>query len=103
VRLNGPKAGATALKLGVAFTDTNERFLIEVGNGVMRHYADRADPAWPTITLARPTLVELISGAKTPEAAQADGSLTIDGDAQPFADLLALLDRFDFWFEIIEP
>ncbi len=69
----------------------------------MRHYADRADPAWPVVTLARPTLVELISGATTIEAAQAAGSLAIAGDVQPLADLLALLDRFDFWFEIIEP
>lgn len=103
VRLNGPKAGTTALKLGVAFTDTGERFLVEVENGVMRHYEGRADPAWPTVALSRPTLVELISGARTVEAAQGGGSLAIDGDAQPLADLLALLDRFDFWFEIIEP
>lgn len=103
VRLNGPNAGRAALKLGVAFTDTDERFLIEVENAVMRHYADRDDPAWPTIALSRPTLVDLISGAKGIEAAQADGSLAIEGDVQPLADLLALLDRFDFWFEIIEP
>ena len=70
----------------------------------MRHYADRAEPGWPTVTLARPTLVELISGAKTVEAAQRRRRRSvIDGDAQPLADLLALLDRFDFWFEIVEP
>src|SRR5580658_3278317 len=103
VRLNGPQVGAAALKFGVTFTDTGESFLVEVENAVMRHYANRADPAWPTIRLSRPTLVELISGAKAVEAAQADGALAIDGHAQPLADLLALLDRFDFWFEIIEP
>src|SRR5580704_13926712 len=95
VRLNGPKAGATALKLGVILSDTGEHFLIELENGVMRHYTDRADPAWPTITLSRPTLVELISGAKTVEAARADDTLSIDGDAWPLTDLLTLLDRFD--------
>ncbi|HEY1427505.1 MAG TPA: alkyl sulfatase dimerization domain-containing protein [Caulobacteraceae bacterium] len=103
VRLNGPKAGATMMKLGVIFSDTRERFLIEVENGVMRHYEGRADLAWPTVTLARVTLVELITGAKTVAAAEGDGSLTIDGASQTLADLLALLDRFDFWFEIIEP
>ena len=103
VRLNGPKAGAAALKFGVTFTDTNESFLVEVENAVMRHYPDRADPAWPAIALSRPTLVELISGAKTIEAAQADGALKLDGDAAPLAQFLSWLDRFDFWFEIIEP
>jgi alkyl sulfatase BDS1-like metallo-beta-lactamase superfamily hydrolase len=91
------------MKLGVIFSDTRERFLIEVENGVMRHYEGRADLAWPTVTLARVTLVELITGAKTVAAAEGDGSLTIDGASQTLADLLALLDRFDFWFEIIEP
>ncbi|HEY1751237.1 MAG TPA: alkyl sulfatase dimerization domain-containing protein [Caulobacteraceae bacterium] len=103
VRLNGPKVGAATLKLGVAFSDTSERFLIEVENAVMRHYADRTDPAAPTITLARATLVELISGARTVEAALADGSLAVEGDAAPLAMLLGWLDRFDFWFELIEP
>jgi alkyl sulfatase BDS1-like metallo-beta-lactamase superfamily hydrolase len=103
VRLNGPKVGAAAMKLGVVFSDTDERFLVEVENAVMRHYADRSDPGAPTITLGRPALVELISGAKTVEAALADGSLAIEGDAAALATLLSWLDRFDFWFEIIEP
>jgi alkyl sulfatase BDS1-like metallo-beta-lactamase superfamily hydrolase len=103
VRLNGPKVGASTLKLGVHFSDTGEKFLVEVENAVMRHYADRADPDAPTITLARPVLVQLISGEKTIEAAVADGALAIEGDAQPLAALLAWLDRFDFWFELIEP
>jgi alkyl sulfatase BDS1-like metallo-beta-lactamase superfamily hydrolase len=30
-------------------------------------------------------------------------SVEIDGDAASFATFLSLLDRFDFWFEIVMP
>jgi alkyl sulfatase BDS1-like metallo-beta-lactamase superfamily hydrolase len=70
---------------------------------VMRHYEGRTDPAATSVTLTRAALVELVTGAKTLKAAEADGALTIEGEAGEFADFLAWLDRFDFWFEIIEP
>jgi alkyl sulfatase BDS1-like metallo-beta-lactamase superfamily hydrolase len=103
VRLNGPKVGAAMLKLGVRFSDTGESFLVEIENAVMRHYADREEAGATVVTLARPALVELISGVKSVEAALADGSVSLDGDAGPLEDLLSWLDRFDFWFELIEP
>ena len=103
VRLNGPKVGAATLQLGVRFSDTGERFLVEVENAVMRHHADREAPGASVVTLARSTLVELISGAKSAQAAAADGTITIEGAAKPLEQLLGWLDRFDFWFELIEP
>ncbi|HUO13188.1 MAG TPA: alkyl sulfatase dimerization domain-containing protein [Caulobacteraceae bacterium] len=102
VRLNGPKVGADRLALHIRFTDLGETHLLEVENAVMRHHQDRAADA-PTVSLDRATLVQLITGAKAIEAALADGSLTVDGDAAVLAKLLGWLDRFDFWFEIIEP
>ena len=69
----------------------------------MRHHADRTAAGAPIVSLTREALVQLVTGAKTVEAAMAEGALRIDGDATPFADLLSWLDRFDFWFEIIEP
>jgi alkyl sulfatase BDS1-like metallo-beta-lactamase superfamily hydrolase len=103
VRLNGPKVGVGELKLVVRFSDTQESFLLEVENAVLRHHADRAAPGASVVALDRATLVALVTGAKTIEAATADGSLTIEGDPTPLATLLGWLDRFDFWFEIIEP
>jgi alkyl sulfatase BDS1-like metallo-beta-lactamase superfamily hydrolase len=103
VRLNGPKVGAATLKLVVHFTDLNERYLLEVENAVLRHHQNRAAPGAPVVSLDRPTLVALVTGAKTVEAAVADGSLAVDGDADALSALLGWLDRFDFFFEIIEP
>ncbi|MGH6958240.1 MAG: alkyl/aryl-sulfatase [Caulobacteraceae bacterium] len=103
VRLNGPKAGAAALKLGIRFTDTGEAFLIEVENAVMRHRQDREAAGAPVASLSRATLVELVTGARMVEDALADGSLALQGDAGPLEQFLSWLDRFDFWFGIVEP
>jgi len=103
VRLNGPKVGAATLQLALTFTDTGERFLLEVENAVLRIHADRVSDGASEVALDRPTLVALVTGAKTVDTALADGSLAAEGDAAPFARFLSWLDRFDFWFEIIEP
>jgi alkyl sulfatase BDS1-like metallo-beta-lactamase superfamily hydrolase len=103
VRLNGPKVGAETLQLGVRFSDTNESFLVEVENAVMRHHEGRTAPGAAVATLTRATLVQLISGAIGLDAAVADGAVEIAGDPAPFARLLSWLDRFDFWFQIIAP
>jgi hypothetical protein len=57
VRLNGPKVGAQTL--GACFSDTTERFLIEVENAVMRHYQAVA----PGLVSVAATLVQLSSEA----------------------------------------
>jgi alkyl sulfatase BDS1-like metallo-beta-lactamase superfamily hydrolase len=103
VRLNGPKVGAAKLALHIRFSDLDETYLLEVENAVLRHHQDRASPGAPTASLNRPTLVQLVTGAKSVEAALADGSLSVEGDAAVLPTLLGWLDRFDFWFEIIEP
>jgi len=103
VRLNGPKVGSAALSFGVHFSDTDERFLVEVDNAVMRHYPDRAAADGTALTLSRAVLVQLISGALPLETAVADGAIAIEGDLGVFARFLSWLDRFDFWFQIIAP
>jgi alkyl sulfatase BDS1-like metallo-beta-lactamase superfamily hydrolase len=104
VRLNGPKVGAATLALHIRFNDLDdETYLLEVENAVLRHHQGRTSPGAPTASLSRPTLVQLVTGAKTIEAALADGSLSVDSNAAVLTTLLGWLDRFDFWFEIIEP
>ena len=90
VRLNGPRAGATELALNLSFTDTGETFAVWMENAVL-HHRTPADPAAPTFSLSRAALIDLVLGQTAPDGA---GQL---------ADLLGLLDRFDFWFEIVAP
>ena len=92
VRLDGERAGAIELALTLRFSDTGETFEITVGNGVLRH---RATTAKADVALSRQSLVQLVLGQTDLETA----GLACAGLTQ----LLALLDRFDFWFNIVTP
>jgi alkyl sulfatase BDS1-like metallo-beta-lactamase superfamily hydrolase len=99
VRLNGEAAGTAEIAFTVAFSDTGERFAVRVENAVLHH---RAGEGGPVVTLSRPTLIGLVIGETTLEAAQAESAVSGPGAAE-LARLLPLLDRFDFWFEIVAP
>ena len=90
VRVDAAKAADARFVIGF---ETGEAFEVELSNGVLHH----RPAAGPTVTLSRATLVALVGG----ETALADADVT--GDPAPLAALLATLDRFDFWFPIVEP
>ncbi|MEP0708824.1 MAG: alkyl sulfatase dimerization domain-containing protein [Parvibaculum sp.] len=99
VRLNGERAGASEIAINFRFTDTNERFLVTVENAVFHHYPGREAAMAPTVSLTRSVLADLVIGERT----LPDDAVAIEGASEPFAALLSLLDRFDFWFEIVIP
>ena len=103
VRLNGVKAGARQLAFGLTFTDTSEHYALTLENAVLHHYKDRKIAGAVAVALTRAVLVELVVGETTLDAAIAEKKISIAGDSAAFADFLALLDRFDFWFEIVLP
>ncbi len=99
VRLNGDTVGRAQPAMLLTFTDADETFSLKVRNGVLHHRP--AKPSETAIRLSRNTLVDLVVGDRTLEAAATDG--LIEGDAAPLSELLEQLDRFDFWFEIVLP
>ncbi|MGB5093820.1 MAG: alkyl sulfatase dimerization domain-containing protein [Parvibaculum sp.] len=104
VRLNGPKAGARHFTFNIVFRDTGERFHLLVENAVFHHFAGRvSDKAQATIELTRSDLIALVIGEATLKALIASKAVILSGEESAFADWLSLLDRFDFWFEIVLP
>jgi len=103
VRLNGTKAGDQTIAFNLAFADTGEAFAVNVENAVMHHAAGKAVGDAPTVKLSCATLVALVLAEVRLDQALADAKVSVEGDAQVFAKFLALLDRFDFWFEIVTP
>lgn len=93
VRLNGEAAGRETLSLVLAFTDSGETFEVAIENAVLHHWPSEDAP---DVTLTRETLVRLVLGQTT----LAEAGLQSDGG---LARLLPLLDRFDFWFNIVTP
>jgi alkyl sulfatase BDS1-like metallo-beta-lactamase superfamily hydrolase len=103
VRLNGEKAGDQTIEFNLTFNDTGEAFLVSVENAVMHHGAGKTAPDAPNVSLPRAVLVALVLAETSLDQALAEARVKIEGDPQVFARFLALLDRFDFWFEIIAP
>ncbi|WP_304176966.1 alkyl/aryl-sulfatase [Phenylobacterium aquaticum] len=99
VRLNGETIGRAEPAMTLTFTDVAESFRLKVRNGVLHHRAVRSTA--DAIPLTRGTLVDLVTGERTLEAARADG--LVSGDTAALETLLGVLDRFDFWFEIVLP
>ena len=99
VRLNGGRAGAASIALTLSFTDTGERFAVSVENAVLHH---RAGEGGPEAALTRAVLIGLVIGETTLEKALAGGAVAGEG-TEALGRLLPLLDRFDFWFEIVAP
>jgi alkyl sulfatase BDS1-like metallo-beta-lactamase superfamily hydrolase len=103
VRLNGEKAGQIPdSAFALRFTDTGERFAISVENAVLHHAPLALGEGGPEAALTRAALIGLVIGETTLEKALDDGMVTGDG-AEALGRLLPLLDRFDFWFEIVAP
>jgi alkyl sulfatase BDS1-like metallo-beta-lactamase superfamily hydrolase len=96
VRVDGLAAADARFVLG--FADTGEAWEVELSNGVLHHRPTAADP---TVRLPRAALVRLLGGEAALDDLVADG--TVAGDPAPLGVLLGVLDRFDFWFPLIEP
>jgi alkyl sulfatase BDS1-like metallo-beta-lactamase superfamily hydrolase len=105
IRLNGERAAEASVAVTLVLSDLEERYAIEVANGVLNYTQGRdAAGAQLTVTTSRGALMELLAGGAS-AAAQAvqAGKLTLDGDPSKLAELMGLLDEFEFWFDIVTP
>ena len=104
VRLNGPKAEGKRLVLNWHFTDTDERYRVNLENATLtwlpERHAERADAS---ISLARATLNSILLQQQSFPAAVHSGKIRIDGNPHKLFELLGLLDNFTPDFPLIEP
>ncbi len=98
VRLDAEAAGELALNFRLRIIDTWEAFEVELSNGVLHHRPLEGDT---DMAMDRLTLARILLGEITTAEALAAGSAT--GDPSGLDRLLPLLERFDFWFEIVAP
>jgi alkyl sulfatase BDS1-like metallo-beta-lactamase superfamily hydrolase len=102
MRLNHPAAADADITLNFEMPDVDQRFIVEIGNGVMNYTMDdRSDDAGASVTLDRAVLDRINLQQQTfPDAIKA-GDVKIEGDPQQLLAFLGLLDSFDFWFNIV--
>ena len=104
VRINREKAGDAHITLNFDFGEKDGKYLVELENGVLNNTeGGQADNADATITLTRDVLNNITLGETTLDKAVADGSVKVTGDSAKLAQLVSMLDTFEFWFNIVTP
>nr|MDT0252127.1 alkyl sulfatase dimerization domain-containing protein [Endozoicomonas sp.] len=104
VRLNHPKAANTSIALNFVMPDVDQRFELQVENGVLNYtIGSQMDDAQATITLDRATLDAMNMHQMKLKDAIANGDVKIKGNDKKFMEFLSLMDGFEFWFNIVTP
>jgi alkyl sulfatase BDS1-like metallo-beta-lactamase superfamily hydrolase len=103
VRINPEKAAGKKMVINMAFTDIGEKHTLSLENSVLNHTTRYAAKPDVTITLSKKTLDDIQLGQGTMEQKIASGEIKIEGEQQTFSDFVTLLDKFNFWFNIVTP
>jgi alkyl sulfatase BDS1-like metallo-beta-lactamase superfamily hydrolase len=96
IRVNGPRAWDESLSLGVALTDADETYRIDLRNGVLIHRRAPLDGVDLTLRATRSGLVAGLLGG---DMSQVD----MDGDPSVLERLVRTLDQPDPDFAIVTP
>ena len=104
IRIDGPRAWDLHLLISFEITDEQAYYNAELRNGAFIHQrADSPLPGATVLRLSRPTLISLLTQQLDLEAALADGSLVIDGDAGVLVSLVGCTSPHDPDFAIVTP
>jgi alkyl sulfatase BDS1-like metallo-beta-lactamase superfamily hydrolase len=104
IRLDGPRAWGTRLRIDWVVTEPDEEHAIDLRNGVLSHRPGRHDPtADAGLVVGRAAFDELLlKTADVAELAQS-GRLRFEGDGEKLGQLLGLLEEPDPGFAIVTP
>ena len=81
-----------------------QKYTLAVENGALSYSADRhAAGANADVTIPRTVLNDIVLGQTTLADQVKAGKVTIKGKQEAVNEFVAMLDKFDFWFNIVEP
>ena len=104
VRLNGPKAAGKTILLNLVFPDTKDKYVLALENGALNHTPNvQVKDADATVTIPRTVLDNIVLGETSLDKEIESGKVTVQGKKESLSELVALLDKFDFWFNIVTP
>ncbi|KXU80610.1 alkyl/aryl-sulfatase [Aeromonas enteropelogenes] len=103
VRINPEKAAGKKMVVNMDFTDIGEKHTLSLENAVLNHTTRYAASPDVTVTLSKQTLDDIQLGQGTLEQKIASGEIKVQGNPQTFSDFVSLLDKFNFWFNIVTP
>jgi len=102
VRLNPDKAKDAHLRIVFVFPDRNERFLVEVRNGVLvAQPAGEGDKADAVLTVARPVFLESLFTGQSLIPKIMSGEVKLEGDRAAMGRMTGWFDAFPTDFPIV--
>lgn len=104
IRLNSEKAKGKNITVNLNFTDDNKQYILALRNSVLDYKSGKqAKEPDVTIDLKRNALNEIILKDATLDDKVQSGDIVIQGDREKLKELISCLDKFEFWFNIVEP
>jgi alkyl sulfatase BDS1-like metallo-beta-lactamase superfamily hydrolase len=104
VRLNGPNADGKRIVINWTFTDTDQKFVLNLENSALTYLEGRSsENADASLTLTRSVLTKLLQRTVTFQQAVDSGELAVAGNPGKLVELFGLLDDFEPTFAIVEP
>ncbi|QTG94583.1 MBL fold metallo-hydrolase, partial [Vibrio fluvialis] len=103
VRILPEKAEGKNFAINLNFTDLDEKYTLYLEDSVLIHTKKQSDKPNVTLTLTKSVLDDVQLGNVTLEKAIANGDIQLKGDKEVFKDFVGMLDRFNFWFNIVTP
>ncbi|ELV8595690.1 MBL fold metallo-hydrolase [Vibrio fluvialis] len=103
VRILPEKAEGKKFAINLNFTDLDEKYTLYLEDSVLIHTKKQSDKPNVTLTLTKSVLDDVQLGNVTLEKAIANGDIQLKGDKEVFKDFVGMLDRFNFWFNIVIP
>jgi len=103
-RLNGPKANNRKIVLKFEFIDIKQIYTVTVANSVLNYSAGTQPKGYDAnLILSRPVLDDIVLNKATLEQKIEAGEVKVSGNKKKVDELFSLLDKFEFWFNIVEP
>ncbi|MCU0312090.1 MAG: MBL fold metallo-hydrolase [Acidimicrobiales bacterium] len=104
VRIDGPRAWDVRLRVNLTTSDTGQRYLLRLQNGVLTHVVGRHDDEVDaTVAVPADRFGALLLGLVSLADLVSSGDASVDGPIDVFDRLRALVDRGDPTFPIVTP
>ena len=103
VRIDGPRADGTDLRVNWDFTDRGEGWVLGLTHGALHYHRGADEAAGATLRLSHATFAEVLAGVTDMADALASGAIVIEGDAGALLELFGFLEEPDFSFNIVTP
>ncbi len=104
IQLNGEKAADKEAVINIDFTDTNDKVVLILNNGVLNHRLNRQEKeADLTLSIAKMDFVKLFFGRTDTEALRNAGKIRMQGDEKAIEMLRCCFEAADSNFKIVLP